>query len=313
MLTDVADLALLDLLRAVGDADYRFVTVTPETHRRRLDRRGHGPALDLRDVFGWSLPFDEDVLPAPIRDALWRSRMVAPHEGRWRSLVRISSLADRLILHSAYPTEEAQAVFLGPDSYRFAAFLEAEIPALPAPRHLVDIGAGGGVGGIVAGALAPGAAVTLTDINPFALRLARINAAHAGLEVETVECEGLAGAAAAFDLAIANPPFIVDPAGRAYRDGGDLHGARLSLEWAVEAARRVTPGGAILLYTGSAIVGGRDGLREALEPAIADLGCTMAYREIDPDIFGEQLAEPGYEAVERIAAVGAVIRRPLSG
>ena len=33
------------------------------------------------------------------------------------------------------------------------------------------------------------------------------------------------------------------------------------------------------------------------------------YSEIDPDIFGEQLDEPGYEDVERIAAIGAVIVR----
>jgi hypothetical protein len=88
-----------------------------------------------------------------------------------------------------------------------------------------------------------------------------------------------------------------------------LNGARLSLDWALEAAERVAPGGAVLLYTGSAIVAGRDGLREALDRALPGLGCTLRYAEIDPDIFGEQLDEPGYDAVERIAAIAAVIRR----
>jgi methylase of polypeptide subunit release factors len=308
-----ADDALLGLLRAVESTGYRFVTVTPETHRRVLDRRGSAPAADLRDVFGWSLPFELEMLPGPVRDALRRSAMVTQCSGAWKSLVRISSLGERLFLHSAYPTTQRDAVFFGPDSYRFAAFLAAEIPKVGPVRRVVDIGAGAGVGGIVAGGLLPDARLSLTDINPLALRLARINALHAGLEVELIEGEGIDGIAGSIDLAIANPPFIIDAEARSYRDGGDLHGARLSLDWALAAAARLRPGGAMLLYTGSAIVGGSDGLREALAEALPGLACTMRYREIDPDIFGEQLDEPGYEAVERIAAVGIVIRREAAG
>jgi hypothetical protein len=33
-------------------------------------------------------------------------------------------------------------------------------------------------------------------------------------------------------------------------------------------------------------------------------------QELDPDVFGEQLLEPGYEEVERIAAVGLTVRVP---
>ena len=67
--------------------------------------------------------------------------------------------------------------------------------------------------------------------------------------------------------------------------------------------------GTILLYTGSAILNGRDALREALAAQLPALGCSLDYTEIDPDIFGELLDKPGYEAVERVAAVGAVIRK----
>jgi methylase of polypeptide subunit release factors len=305
-----ADAALLELLRAIDETGYRFVTVTPETHRRVLERAGARSARDLRDVFGWSMPFDEGVLPGRVHKALRDSGMMREVQGGWKSLVRISSLREKLFFHSAYPTDDPAAVFLGPDSYRFAAFLAAEIPPLGQVRRLVDVGAGGGVGAITAAGLLPDARLTLTDVNPFALRLALINARHAGVNCEPVECEGLAAVGGDVDLVVANPPFIVDAAGRAYRDGGDLHGARLSLEWAMEAADRIAPGGAILLYTGSAIIGGRDGLRKALEREAAARGCALRYFEIDPDIFGEQLDQPGYEEVERIAAVGAVIRRP---
>ncbi|MGH8462790.1 MAG: SAM-dependent methyltransferase, partial [Pseudomonas sp.] len=33
------------------------------------------------------------------------------------------------------------------------------------------------------------------------------------------------------------------------------------------------------------------------------------YRELDPDVFGEQLSEPGYQQVERIAAVTLTVTR----
>jgi methylase of polypeptide subunit release factors len=304
------DAALQALLEGLADAGYRFVTVTPETHRRVLERGPGRRAADLRDVFGWNLEFDPDLLPGPIRGALERSGQMARGEGAvWKSRVRVASVDDRLFLHSAYPTDAADAVFFGPDSYRFARFLQGELPRLPPVRRLVDIGAGSGVGAIMAAATLRGARLTASDVNPLALRWARINARHAGVELETVEGPGLDSVDGPVDLVIANPPFIADPARRLYRDGGGLRGAALSLEWALAAARRIEPGGSVLLYTGTAIVAGRDSLRSALAEGLSALGCRLSYAEIDPDIFGEVLAEPGYEDVERIAAVGAVISK----
>lgn len=301
------DRALISLLEALEAAGYRFVTVTPETHRRVVERSPGRMAAGLRDVFGWSLPFEKDLLPGRVREALEQSGMVSHDGGLCRSRVRVSSVDGRLFLHSAWPTDAADAVFLGPDSYRYARFLKAELAGLPPPRRLVDVGAGSGVGAIVAGALLPGARLAATDINPLALRFARIGARHSGVELETVETSGLDGVEGPIDLVIANPPFVADPAGRLYRDGGGMRGARLSLDWALAAAARLEPGGTVLLYTGSAIAAGRDELREALADRLPDLGCTLRYVEIDPDIFGELLDQPGYEAVERVAAVGAVI------
>lgn len=303
------DEGLADLLRALRALDYRFVAVTPETHRRVIARDPGRIAGDLRDVFGWNLRFEPDSLPPPVREPLERSAMVSRENGLCRSRVRVASVADRLFLHSAYPTTESDAVFFGPDSYRYVRFLEEELPRLTPVRRLVDIGAGSGVGAIMAAAQLPGARLVATDINPLALRFARINARHAGVELETIEGSGLEAVEGPVDLVIANPPFVADPAGRLYRDGGGMHGARLSLDWALASARRIEPGGTILLYTGSAIVGGRDELREALAARLPALGCGLRYAEIDPDIFGELLEQPGYEAVERVAAVAAVIRR----
>lgn len=301
------DAALLALLEGLDAAAYRFVAVTPETHRRVLERVPGRLAADLRDVFGWSLEFEEGLLPPHILTALEGGFMVERKGGLLRSRVRVASLGDRLFLHSAYPTDRADSVFFGPDSYRFASLLGRELPALPPVRRLVDVGAGSGVGAIAAARLLPGAELAVTDINPIALRFARINARHAGVALETVEAPGLDGVEGPVDLVVANPPFVADPAGRLYRDGGGMRGARLSLDWTLGAARRIEPGGTMILYTGTAIVGGRDALHDALAEQLPSLGCSLRYCEIDPDVFGELLAEPGYEEVERIAAVGAVV------
>ena len=303
------DAALLELLTHLRVFDYRFIAPTPETHRRVLARKAGTAAHDLRDVFGWNLPFSPTLFPAPLFERLASLGVLREHAGLSKSHVRVASVGDRLFLHSAFPTSQQDAVFFGPDSYRFVRFLETELAGAPGTLRLVDIGAGAGVGAIAAAAFLPDARLTLTDINPLALRYAAINARHAGLEVELVEGNGIDRVVGPFDLAVSNPPFLVDAQQRTYRHGGDMHGGALSLQWALAAARMVSPGGRVLLYTGSAIVDGTDPLEAALRERLPDLGCTLRYAELDPDIFGEQLDEPGYEDVERIAAVGAVIHR----
>ena len=176
--------------------------------------------------------------------------------------------------------------------------------------EIVDIGAGAGVGGIVAATACPGARIVLTDINPRALRLARVNALAAGVDVELVETNGLARVDDPIDVVIANPPYMMDAQRRAYRDGGEMRGSRLSLDLAREAMHRLAPGGRMLLYTGSAIVDGRDQLRAALEMATGEAGCRLAYRELDVDVFGEELDRVEYADVDRIAAIGAIISKP---
>ena len=304
---DDGDAVLLALLEHLAGNGYRFVTPTPETHRRVVARES-STAADLRGAFGWNLPFDPALLPASLLESLAEAGHIDRGQGPCRSRVRVSSVGHSLFLHSAFPTDDPDSVFLGPDSYRFVRFLGTELAPAPEVERLVDIGAGAGVGAICAAAMVPRARLVLSDINWRALRLGRVNARHAGLEVELVEGSGLDGVDGPFDLAIANPPFMADAAQRTYRDGGGLHGAALSLDWALAASRRVSPGGRVLLYTGSAIADGEDRLEGALREQLpAD--CSLRYYEIDPDIFGEQLEEPGYEDVERIAAVGAVIER----
>ena len=299
------DDALLTLLLRLRELDYRFVAVTPASHERVLARCWDGPPT-LRDVFGWNRPFREDQLERGLLETMEAAGIVRRGGGGLRSGLRVASLGEDLFLHSAFPTEDSDAVFFGPDTYRFARFVAEHLPRL-APATIADMGAGSGAGGLLAARLVPGAAVTLVDSNPAALDLARVNARAAGLAVELVHGDRLPCSP---ELVIANPPYMIDEAGRAYRDGGELFGGQAALEWTRDALSRLRPGGTLLLYTGAAIVGGAAPLLAGLERACGEAGAAMTWAEIDPDVFGEELAKPRYAEVERIAAIGVVVSAP---
>ncbi|NJB96921.1 methyltransferase domain-containing protein [Sphingomonas sp. ABOLD] len=304
---------LRDLIAYLKQRKYQFITPTPATHARVLARSDRQRAADLRDVFGWSLPFVRDLLDASLLEALEAAGLIEAAAGdQLRSKVRVSTLGRDLLVHSAYPTDDTDAVFFGPDSYRFARFIADELRRCPEREGstLVDIGTGAGAGAIAAAHRCPRVDIVMTDINPAALRLARVNAQAAGVATRFVQGDDLSGIAGELDLVLANPPYIIDPVGRAYRDGGALHGAGVALAMACEAVPRLAAGGRFLLYTGSAIVRGADALHDRLVQIAAAEGCRLRYEEIDPDVFGEELETAAYADVDRIALVTAVIERP---
>lgn len=298
---------LLEHLKAHG---YRFITPTPETHARIVARPERQLARNVTDVLGWNIPFQSGVLDPDLEGLLNEAEMLVQDCGALRSAVRVSSLGDDLYLHSGYPPTR-ESVFFGPDSYRFARFLTDKLGLSNEVRVLVDLGAGSGVGAVVAARQLSPAQVILTDISPRALDFARLNLACAGVQAEFRCGSGLSRVTEAPDLVIANPPFIAGAGGRIYSDGGDLHGARISLDWARSSALRLRPGGRMLLYTGVAIIDGLDPLLSALQDQLDDRCFTLEYEEIDPDIFGETLDLDAYRDVDRIAAVAAVITRQL--
>jgi release factor glutamine methyltransferase len=297
----------LEPLRALGEllqnAKYEFTAVTPETQRRNLRRR---PALasNLRDVFGWNRPFERDLLPQQMFELLRAADALHETTLGLCSRVRFSTLAGRLFVSSGFPTEASDAVFFGPDTYRFCALLERWAPFA---RRAVDIGCGSGAGGLCLGARV--SELNLVDVNPRALDYARVNAALAGHHAHFACSDVLAGLSGEFDLIIANPPYMNDAAHRVYRDGGARHGSALTVRIVRESLQRLAPGGTLILYSGAPIVGGRDVLREALHPILEAFAGLISYEELDPDVFGEELEQPGYEEVERIAVVALRVRR----
>ncbi|WP_369991835.1 methyltransferase [Pseudomonas xanthosomatis] len=306
-----ADAALLQLGRRLRDDGYRFTCVTPATHARVNARYQARRAGNLRDVFGWSRPFAPELISADELQQLRTAGVLQADGQLLRSTVRWSSLDDLLLVHSAWPTDSQDAVFFGPDSYRFAQVIHDHLQRSPKRvQHAVDIGCGSGVGALLIARAAQHAQVSAVDINPQALRFTAINAALAGVANLSVEPSDLLdGLSGTFDLIVANPPYMLDAGRRAYRHGGGSLGAELSLRIVEQARERLAPGGTLLLYTGVAMLEGRDALLEAIRLRLAGPAFSWSYKEVDPDVFGEQLLEPGYEQVERIAAVALTVTR----
>jgi methylase of polypeptide subunit release factors len=302
-------IALGENLRSRG---YRFVAVTPATHCRVLDRPATTSTLE--SIFGWNRPFDCADVDNDIFELLEDAEALEGESGRYKSRVRFATIGELLFVHSGFPTAEQDAVFFGPDTYRFVRLLRVSLAGVAPskPLMLIDIGSGSGAGGIFAARLLRGRTeLLLADINPKALAFSAVNAALNDLpNARAVFSDVLAGIDGDADIIVANPPYLVDEDRRLYRHGGGELGISLALRIAEQSLARLRAGGRLILYSGTPIIGGADPLFESLQSLLKLSASHFVYEEIDPDIFGEELDRPAYAYADRIAAVGlTVIKR----
>lgn len=123
--------------------------------------------------------------------------------------------------------------------------------------RILDLGAGSGCVAITL-ALEGGAEVTAADISPAALDVARKSAARLGAAVEFVESDWFAAISGAFDLVVANPPYVAEgdphldelcfePIGALASGPDGLDAIRTII---AEAPRHLEPGGWLFLEHG---------------------------------------------------------------
>lgn len=303
--------ALLRLGQNLKAMGFQFTTVTPSTHERINLRPGNAVAKDLAGVFGWSRTFVRDVVGEKLFRLMEEADVLEAGTDGFRSKVRWSSLGNELLVHSRFPTDEADAVFFGPDTYRFVQAIDCFLDSWDGEvRTAADIGCGTGAAAIRIARRLPEADVQALDINLKALEFTRINARLAEtFGVRAITSDLLREAEGNFDLIVANPPYMLDPAQRIYRHGGGDMGSGLSMAILDGALGRLAPGGTLLLYTGVAIVHGRDGFYERVQDCLAATGFLWHYRELDPDVFGEELDEFSYLNTDRIAVVLLKVQR----
>jgi methylase of polypeptide subunit release factors len=301
--------AFTALGRLLRSKKYRFTAVTPATHRRVLQHL-RGPTT-LQSVFGWNRQFERNGVPAEIFDLLDEAKALDETCGLYQSNVRYATIGDLLFAHSRFPTNETDAVFFGPDTYRFTRLLRMSLADMPLnrPLRVIDVCSGSGAGGIYAARLlARPIELVLSDINRKALAFSAANAALNDLpRTQTAFSDILHGIEGETDLIIANPPYLVDDERRLYRHGGGELGIELALRIVEQSLARLRPGGRLILYAGTPIIGGTDPFFESLRPLVQLHGRQFVYEEIDPDVFGEELERPAYACADRIAAVGLTV------
>jgi methylase of polypeptide subunit release factors len=316
MEADARNQALVALGQELQTLGYRFATVTPKSHLRVNSRPENAQANSLQAVFGWNRPFRREDLSERIVALLEEAEELEISDDLLRSKVRVSTLGEQFFVHSSFPTESPDAVFFGPDTYRFARALRQAMQGMEvsAPFSIIDIGCGSGAGGLFAALqLAPhtDVEVILSDINPKALRYAHVNAALNRIpNARTVRSDVFNQINDAGNLLISNPPYLVDAGRRVYRHGGGEFGFDLSLPIVEAGIDHLRPGGRLVLYTGTPVIDGTDKFHEALQPLLATRGCTYSYEEIDPDVFGEELESAPYDQADRIAVVLLTVEAP---
>lgn len=308
MITTAVREAMQELIRYLKLKHYDFTTPTPLTHHRVIGRPN---AETLRDAFGWNRSFRSNLLPSVLLKKLISEGLIVQRAGLYHSLVRASRVDGDLFLHSGYPTSESDAVFLGPDTYRFCRLIRQIAVSRRQPvRRAVDIGCGTGAGGVAAACSFDCDDMTFSDISDRALAFCSSNVSEAGLRnARVVKSDLFAALDEDYDLIVANPPYLNDAFQRAYRHGGGPLGSELSVRIVRESLDRLSPGGMLVLYTGSPIVEGVDHLRAEIEVVLAKAAARWSYEEIDPDVFGEELELERYERVERIAVVALIVTK----
>src|SRR5690606_35589229 len=214
--------ALLYLLTFLKQQDYQFTTITPLSHQRILNRKKNEiyKQRTLQDIFGWNLNFKKTDLDSALFTLLQEHQLLQVQEDQYLSQVRVSSLDGELFIHSAFPTTQQDAVFFGPDTYRFVYHLKQYLATEPRPfKRAAEICCGTSAAAISIAKYFPDhEEIFVADLNPKALLYSQLNIDFSGFtSISPVQSNLFSNLEGQFDLIFANPPYLIDPEQRQYR------------------------------------------------------------------------------------------------
>jgi methylase of polypeptide subunit release factors len=210
----------------------------------RLRPEGDEPLSVLIRLFLGGERVPAAIAVAALKDVaieeLARRGLLGVRDGLVRARLVLEPFQDLLVASDRSSTRPraGHVVGIGPATRTLAA-LTVRRPF----ESTLDLGTGSGVQALLAARHSE--RVVGTDLNPRALRLARLNAELNGIENVEWRLGDLYAPADGerFGLVVANPPFVVSPARElVFRDGG-LGGDELSRETVVGAARHLRDGG----------------------------------------------------------------------
>jgi len=319
------------LRQAVGtSSSLRHDPRRSEVARQRLASGNALHTLIKAFCLGLSVPRNEltHAVGAATVDYLVRLALVSWEQDTLIPLIAIDAAQDLLIAHDparrGEPLMGDHVIGLGPAPRTLAA-LTVRLKA----GRVLDLGTGSGIHALLA--LNHCDEAVATDINPRALAYTRFNAALNRLAVPTTRQGNLFEPLAddAFDLIVANPPYVLSPdSSFHFRDSG-MAGDELSRTVVREAARHLTDGG-----FASILVSWAHGEEEAWQAPLAGwvrgVGCDallLRFRTYDPVTYASLWIKEEAEFAEtldrwlayydglgiRAMSSGAVILRRRSG
>lgn len=329
---------LAELVADLKSRNYHFIAISPASHALVNARADNQLAYNLEGIFGWGRYFAPQLLGEAWFLRLKEAGVIVPERDYWRSRVAVASMDGCLLLHSAYPAEDDNAVRLGPDDYRFYSWVDHYLTLhKPAVRRAVDLGCGTGGISMVLATRMPQAQIWGVDGNPLALALASASAAGNGLQDLQWQQGGLQSSLQGeFDLIVANMvhlnhahrPYAKLPVADTHLDSEVLNPASNPtiasepnhevveettqvLAIVQQAIERLAVRGTLLLYARVLVRHGRDALRQGVENLLQGSSLVFEYEELDPDIDGDLLESLDFQQVDRIAAVILAIHKPL--
>jgi len=319
------------LRQAVGTSS----SLGHDTRGSEVARRRLAPAKALHTLikaFCLGIPVPRNELTSAVGAAtvegLVRLAVVTREQDAFIPRIAIDAAQDLLIAHDparqGEPLMGDHVIGLGPAPRTLAA-----LTVRSKAGRVLDLGTGSGIHALLALNLCD--EVVATDINPRALAYTRFNAALNRLAIPTTRqgnlFEPVAGEA--FDLIVANPPYVLSPdSSLHFRDSG-MAGDELSRTVVREAARHLTDGG-----FASILVSWAHGEEEAWQAPLAGwvrgVGCDallLHFRTYDPVTYASLWIKDEAEYAEtldrwlgyydalgiRAMSSGAVILRRRSG